>query len=64
MPVAIHCEPVSEQTSRTGRARYDGLPRRPLPLPPRNDKVCMVIKPHTLFLNSHCMLTTPCHREG
>ena len=33
-------------------------------LPPRNDKECMVIKPHTAFLTAHCIFTTPCHREG
>ena len=26
-PVAIHCEPVSEETSRSHQARHDGLPR-------------------------------------
>jgi len=41
--VAIHCDPASEETSRTGCARHDGLPRRPLPLSPRNDKLCVVI---------------------
>ena len=38
-PVAIHCEPASEETSRTRYTRRDGLPRRSLSCPPRNDKV-------------------------
>jgi len=37
--VAIHCEPVSEETSRIHNSRHDGLPRRSLRLPPRNDNI-------------------------
>ena len=32
MPVAIHCEPVSEPHSRTRPSEHDGLPRRTLVL--------------------------------
>jgi hypothetical protein len=34
MPVAIHCEPVSEPHSRMRPSRHDGLPRHVVP---RND---------------------------
>ena len=36
--MAIHCEPVNEETSRPRRSRHDGLRRRSLTLSPRNDK--------------------------
>ncbi|MBT7650831.1 MAG: hypothetical protein HN553_07650 [Opitutae bacterium] len=37
--MAIHCDPAREETSRTCSARHDGLPRRSLAFPTRNDKV-------------------------
>ena len=46
---ARHAEP--QRNSHPPRP--DGLPRRPLPLPPRNDKLC-----------SLPFLPPPCHREG
>ena len=35
--MAIHCEPVSEETSRSRPSRHDGLPASSY-RPPRNDK--------------------------
>ena len=36
-PVAIHCEPVSKPYCPYAPIVFSGLPRRPLPLPPRKD---------------------------
>ena len=52
MPEAIHCEPVSEETSRTRASRHNGLPRRPTVL------LAMTSCTHCIHSSS------PCHREG
>jgi hypothetical protein len=51
--VAIHCEPENEETSRTPPPRHDGLPRRSLLLPPRNDKH------HIPFLHYTFVIASP-----
>ena len=61
--MAIHCEPVCEETSRPCPPRHDGLPRRPF-CPPRNDKECVVIvraKPVAIHCEPVCEETSrPC----
>ena len=52
-PVAIHCDPVSEETSRTCNSKHDGLPR-----PSLRSLLAMTT------LCSLPFLSPPCHREG
>ena len=56
VPVAIHCEPGSEETSHPRYARHDGLPRRLLVLPPRNDRSVYGYRLHPTYSFRHIVI--------